>query len=502
MSETRRGLQSAIEVPCSEQLKLCVCHALAFGRRLKLIQDSDDEDSDSSTRNCPRHQVWCKIPRRNLQFIDQSVEISRSYIDGADTEYRGLSSDSELNLEQVEAHVGHGKPRHGEIRAEIRVDQGPLDQISPEVAFDASVGALLQGASTLESLGDLAHAGPLEGSVFAISPSDHYHFSSVPSYGPVPTTQRHTYVKECSAPIKDPAKAELMRCFIHQVGSILDPHDDMRGLVSNLIERAMLDPELEAAILSLSGKFLRAGGSWGAMVTSFEHHETSRNGSLTHSSGILGDSVNKAVHSILHQISVLLDETDRFETDGDSIGTSLVDEVFLPLQNPHNFTPSSDSNEGKLLWTSVWLDLYRSITRETTVQSTLHRSTLGEMSLGTDDRTWTNRILLNLVDAVDYSFGTTQSSATYNRLISYSTTWMESKPDSFTPILIQESSKGLTFPEILLISDIAIAGLQYYHLVRILLIANNPLVPRFGSSRKPAIEKQDVSPNHSSSRYY
>ncbi|UNI15404.1 hypothetical protein JDV02_001939 [Purpureocillium takamizusanense] len=114
-----------------------------------------------------------------------------------------------------------------------------------------------------------------------------------------------------------------------------------------------------------------------------------------------------------------------------------------------------------------------------------------KLTHGCDDRTWTNRMLLHLADAVTYCHAEERSTATYDRLTSYSATWMESRPPSFNPVYVR-TLLGTMFPQIWLLNDVVVAGLQYYHLVKILLLSHNPRVPLLGAAQRTAKERGDA----------
>jgi hypothetical protein len=124
------------------------------------------------------------------------------------------------------------------------------------------------------------------------------------------------------------------------------------------------------------------------------------------------------------------------------------------------------------------------------------------------DYVWANRIVVFCADVLRYCFGDSENStnrdnvATYNQLVEYSQEWAAYKPDSFRPIFYRhakgpaggagEGSSGC-FPEVWLLSDSVVTGLQHYHLARILLTAHNPKVPRLGPAQKAALRVMDVS---------
>lgn len=121
------------------------------------------------------------------------------------------------------------------------------------------------------------------------------------------------------------------------------------------------------------------------------------------------------------------------------------------------------------------------------------------------DCVWANRIVVFCADVLRYCFGDSENStsrdsvATYNQLVEYSQEWAAYKPESFRPIFYREA-KGAAgaegtrwLPEVWLLSDSVVTGLQHYHLARILLTAHNPKVPRLGPAQRVALKVMDVS---------
>lgn len=117
---------------------------------------------------------------------------------------------------------------------------------------------------------------------------------------------------------------------------------------------------------------------------------------------------------------------------------------------------------------------------------------IGEQALANEDTIWTDRVFIHLVDTMRFCFSDERSPATYDRLLSYLATWMESKPPSFTPVYIRDRSEGANFPEIWLLNDTVVAGVQFYHLNRALLLTHNPRMPRLGQAHRLANEQTSV----------
>lgn len=111
----------------------------------------------------------------------------------------------------------------------------------------------------------------------------------------------------------------------------------------------------------------------------------------------------------------------------------------------------------------------------------------------TNDESWTKMILLYLVETAQYCFGDDKSPEKYDKLLSQVSAWADKKPCSFTPVYSCASKVGSMLPELWFLNDCVAAGLQYYHLIRILLTSHHPRIPRLGSAQKAATQWIDVS---------
>lgn len=119
-----------------------------------------------------------------------------------------------------------------------------------------------------------------------------------------------------------------------------------------------------------------------------------------------------------------------------------------------------------------------------------------------DDCAWANRIMPFAVDVLDFCYGenttnNAQSVLRFDELAAYAERWFSAKPPTFNPIYIEEPSTtrqddsqgatpkngGSLYPSIWLLNDAAATGLQNYYLIRILLSAFNPHMPRTGPTR-------------------
>lgn len=103
-----------------------------------------------------------------------------------------------------------------------------------------------------------------------------------------------------------------------------------------------------------------------------------------------------------------------------------------------------------------------------------------------EDVIWTDRLVLFCADVLQFCFGddTTGTKAQHdqwNELKEFETTWEVCKPLSFGPLREQEAdgTHGV-FPLIWLFSEVNVSGMQYLDLARILLTVYDPTTPRLG----------------------
>lgn len=101
---------------------------------------------------------------------------------------------------------------------------------------------------------------------------------------------------------------------------------------------------------------------------------------------------------------------------------------------------------------------------------------------------------MHCADVIRYCFGENDhANATYTRLLNYCDDWYSLKPSAFAPLWTHDWNDKHVFPEIWILGNEVVTGLQYYHLTKILLTAHNPKIPRLGPGRAAALKAMDVS---------
>ncbi|KAI8271155.1 hypothetical protein K4K58_000030 [Colletotrichum sp. SAR11_239] len=181
------------------------------------------------------------------------------------------------------------------------------------------------------------------------------------------------------------------------------------------------------------------------------------------------------------------------ELDVASLDKPLVDHstIWEFLTSRANFTTKGSLSEAAF---SGWLrlEIWRSVMQQEALEFQLEHLDLDRSLQPADDETWAWRMILHTIDTIGYCFGDEANSAVYERLSNYAAQWMRAAPETFLPIFVENPPNEGVFPEVLLINDSVVVGLQFYHLNRILLTAHNPHVPRVGKNLKLAAQTLDV----------
>lgn len=166
--------------------------------------------------------------------------------------------------------------------------------------------------------------------------------------------------------------------------------------------------------------------------------------------------------------------------------------TILISQGSPMLTRESDDILTAISWAVLRQEMFMAAMHQTPVGTSINLSKLGSIGQG-DDHALSNQMLLNLMETLDYCFGDDKSTATYDRLLHRALLWKETLPESFTPVMYSRRRKGETFPQIWFLNDCIATGVQYFQLVRILLIVHDPRFPRTSRSQKVATQWVDVS---------
>lgn len=112
------------------------------------------------------------------------------------------------------------------------------------------------------------------------------------------------------------------------------------------------------------------------------------------------------------------------------------------------------------------------------------------------DHVWVNRLLIICAHAVQYCYDDTlnQDATRYQRLIDLYNRWQQCRPVSFSPVYVEDADRTQReiFPRIWYLDDCHILASQSIGLLKILLTAYSPHVPRVGPARRKSLAQVDA----------
>lgn len=170
-----------------------------------------------------------------------------------------------------------------------------------------------------------------------------------------------------------------------------------------------------------------------------------------------------------------------------------VDTLWRTIAPPSNRAVFQDCLHEAIFWSALRQELFLSIVSQASPAVDLDERACESALQDDGNDAWCNRILAYLFWTVQYCFGESRNSSRYDELLTSASHWMETKPASFTPVYAREALGEAMFPEIWCLNNCTAAGLQYYHLARILLVAHNPRVPQLGLAKNTAAARVEVS---------
>ncbi|EWG38259.1 hypothetical protein FVEG_14854 [Fusarium verticillioides 7600] len=143
-------------------------------------------------------------------------------------------------------------------------------------------------------------------------------------------------------------------------------------------------------------------------------------------------------------------------------------------------------------WVNLRLEAYLAIVNQASFPPYLDSPCTKRKLTTVDDKDWANLMLLQLTDIIRYCFSDNTDIEHYKALLKDITIWSETKPDSFDPIYTCNDAEKQVLPEIWLYSEPVAAGLQYYHLSRMLLMSHDPRLPKIGLARGRKMKQIEV----------
>lgn len=440
---------------------------------------------DQSQYTFTSDQTWCKTTNKRIRFVDETEEVA-SFYEG------DLSGDDDDDV------AFQGPILHQDLPSP---NASTAFSPTPTLRLPASRSTLFHDTgSALPSSSGRSYYEQDAGSRLGISEptgprTPALNVFPTPSSFPSPETAHsnnphplYPRVDASLLPLKNAHEADLIYRFSIAIAPQFDVCDQEKTFASVLPNKSAICPLLYKAILAVTVKSARnrqagfpSAEEEAYLRDAFQDLAPVLNGCVV---GMVDESTGLLAAAVLLQHHMVI-QTPREKpiAESDSLDMGLIQsKLVLELV---------DFVGQPVLWASVRQAIYMAIMHQKT--PVLYRECLNIDPTSTspgDDRRWAARITLLLVDVICYCFGEDKSLAGHSALVEYAEEWMKNRPETFSPVFICKEDDR-PFPEIFLLNEHAVLGLQYYHLVRILLIAYDPGIPRLGLEQKAAVRSMD-----------
>ncbi|CAG9973788.1 unnamed protein product, partial [Clonostachys byssicola] len=418
----------------------------------------------------PAHQPWFKTSGRNLDIIDQTLETICSYYDGDQLDDKVAESPS----------PGLSYPSH---------ESGTTTRSSlANRSLAASYANIIVPDAVINKVADIPNPPESDTSAHPDVKVDSFNSLRLsPSFsGLSPPTTDSRPSPDFIAPITHPGylddlgelentdvvSLQKLDSFLELVGPVIDPCDQYATLATEIVERALINSQLLSPVMQL-GEIRDLG------VTIPFHVSPDMNGHLF-------DGADKLIAAFLYRI---LDNLRGLATASTSF------DRMKPIRDATEHLALYPEEEGvfvhRLIWASLRQEVFITMMNHEDACLDIDEASLLILRSTNEDEEWTNRMLLQLISAVQHCFGDGKSSASYDKLVDDFASWVQQRPATFQPIFFQHAVDGQTFPETLFLNHFAAVASQYYLIARILLILHNPRMPRLGPAKRDAARCRD-----------
>ncbi|KAJ3534078.1 hypothetical protein NM208_g7694 [Fusarium decemcellulare] len=501
---------------CARNGVECLSEWIRFKHQPPKIRLSTAANAISNEYKFSADQTWCS-PEGELEFVDEGKGLQSMYQTSPNEEAADSSQDDSEQA-TTPRETGDQQLPDQQLNS-LSLDPGPYISSYHDTASEASWPTDPSNNRLLQRPSSQQQASPASGlSVHSASdPTLLENFSPLtgePLGGETSTPAHESSVYRSISvwPLKDPVEARLMRYFIEKVARGFDLCDPERHFALVVPWRAAYCPPLLDAALALSARYLSRTTDFDSYISN-RYYQRCLN-SLISTLGIADSLKNQDLFAAV----VLLRTLE--EIDGPLSGA----DPQSHLLGGHLFASASNSEHSSILWSPGVMreprrltslrraalmvafrqEVYMAFACQRPVHQAFYLPGIDRcLDNPTDDGTWTNRILLHLVDTLKFCYGDEpmnpdQSMKRHDELVRYADEWDTKKPPSFNPFFLEKSAEDDTAPsrsmapKIWILSDAAATGLLSYHLLRILLISFDPHTPRVGPSRSRFLKQQDI----------
>ncbi|KAG5770232.1 hypothetical protein H9Q72_002806 [Fusarium xylarioides] len=280
-------------------------------------------------------------------------------------------------------------------------------------------------------------------------------------------------------------EAELVRHFFSGFSDALDLGDPDRSFSSWLSTRVLQYPRLLESILTIASRHLGKERTSTACMDSVDETSSGYSQRLP--------SIGSNMICPMEEINSVADLLSRIAQgmEDKCSASSPPPSPAIMMGEPANPFEQESLPEGAR-WANLRLEAYFAIVNQAPFPSYLDSLRADRKAAPTDDQDWANLMLLHLTDIIRYCFSDNKNTEHYAALLKDLTVWSETKPDSFDPIYTCNHPEKQVLPDIWLYSEPVAAGLQYYHLSRMLLMSHDPRLPKIGLARNRTMKQIEL----------
>ncbi|CAJ0547154.1 Ff.00g017810.m01.CDS01 [Fusarium sp. VM40] len=439
-----REISIATEVSKSDFATAALAPRKTKGKRLKF----------------PSDQRWCKLLNQKIEFVDQTLDTVRSFNSLSDPEADSVDYPFP-SLERQDADKSPCNDGDTQLQESSNLDHTTLpfhqhpDQL-PQLVFEEYTPI---ATGHIDS--DWYNTGYTPQGTYA-------------SYG-----DRHQLgLPTCT--LKQ-SEAELVRYFFSGFSDAFDLGDPDRAFSSWLSARVLQYPRLLESVLTTASKH---SGKEVIKTACLDQGEPSSD----HTQRLPGiDSITDFSLRYTDSVAGLLSRFKHTMEAKSSISTPTLGQASTMDERTE---PSEQADLPEAAWwASLRLEVYSAVVTQTPFTPTSDHLYADKRFVPVDDKDWANLMLLHLADIIRYCFSESKDTDNYIALLKDLTTWSNSKPDSFDPIYTCSHPEGRALPDVWVYNESVAAGLQYYHLGRMLLISHDPRLPKIGPAKKKEMKR-------------
>ncbi|PCD32474.1 hypothetical protein AU210_008723 [Fusarium oxysporum f. sp. radicis-cucumerinum] len=435
----------------------------------------------------PPNQRWCKLVKQEIEFVDQTLDIVRSFNSLSDPEaYPSSSEDQPFCLLEGQ-DTEHTSPCIGSQHAVDDAQQRPTSSTYSHTDSQPQESSNL-GHATLPFH---QHSDQLPGLVFheytnvtteqIDSNLNNTEFTAQDTYA----SYGDKYQLRLPTCVLKQDEAELVRHFFSGFSDAFDLGDPDRPFSSWISTRVLQYPRLLESVLTIASRHLDKGKTSTTCLDSAAEPSSDYTQRLPSISSNI-DSSMEETHSVADLLSRFAQSMEaKCSVSSPSPGqATMMDEPTEPFEQ-------GDLPEAAW-WANLRLEAYLAVVNQAPFPSYLDSLCADKRGAPVDDKDWANLMLLHLTEIIRYCFSDNKDTEYYAALLKDTTIWSETKPDSFDPIYTCNHPEKQVLPDIWLYSEPVAAGLQYYHLSRMLLMSHDPRLPKIGLARNRTMKQIEV----------